>query len=68
VSDPCELDLEPKPDCPSWFQLVIDKNIKKLPRRETDGAIIVRCRDTSHVKAPVFKLNASECDPILLKR
>lgn len=49
-------------------KLVIDKNLNKLPRRKTDGAVILRCRDSSTVKAAVFKLNASSADPMLVKR
>ncbi|KIO31055.1 hypothetical protein M407DRAFT_241961 [Tulasnella calospora MUT 4182] len=50
------------------FLLVIDKNLKKLPRRKTDGAVMLRCRDTPSSKAAVFKLNVAECDPVLIKR
>jgi hypothetical protein len=49
-------------------KLVIDKSIASLPRRQTDGAIIVRSQDTDTEKARVFKLNATAGDPILLER
>jgi len=50
------------------FLLVIDKNLNKLPRRKTDGAVVVRCRDAPDAKASVFKLNAKAGDPVLIKR
>ncbi|KAJ7129530.1 hypothetical protein C8R44DRAFT_777010 [Mycena epipterygia] len=50
------------------FILVIDKTIASLPRRQTDGAIIVRAQDSDAGKARVFKLNAVAGDPVLLER
>jgi hypothetical protein len=49
-------------------QLVIDKSLATLPRRKTDGAIIVRSQDSDDGKARVFKLNANAGEPILLER
>jgi hypothetical protein len=49
-------------------QLVIDKTLASLPRRKTDGAIIIRSKDAEDEKARVFKLNAVSGDPILLER
>ncbi|KAJ6628755.1 hypothetical protein B0H10DRAFT_2160734 [Mycena sp. CBHHK59/15] len=50
------------------FILVIDKTIASLPRRQTDGAIIIRAQDSDAGKARVFKLNAVAGDPVLLER
>ncbi|KAI0068765.1 hypothetical protein BV25DRAFT_1792016 [Artomyces pyxidatus] len=50
------------------FVLVIDKNLTSLPRRQTDGAIIVRSQDTENAAARVFKLNATPSEPILVER
>ncbi|KII95053.1 hypothetical protein PLICRDRAFT_33880 [Plicaturopsis crispa FD-325 SS-3] len=50
------------------FILVIDKSLATLPKRKTDGAIIVRAQDSDAGKARVFKLNATNGDPILLER
>ncbi|KAJ7507952.1 hypothetical protein B0H11DRAFT_1969448 [Mycena galericulata] len=50
------------------FILVIDKTIASLPRRHTDGAIILRCKDSDAGKARVFKLNAVAGEPVLLER
>lgn len=50
------------------WKLVIDKDLNKLPRRKTDGAIMMRCRDSSAGKAAVFKLNSNESGPLLMKR
>jgi len=50
------------------FILVIDKSLATLPRRKTDGAIIVRSQDSDDGKARVFKLNANAGEPILLER
>lgn len=48
---------------------MIDKSLAALPRRQTDGAIIVRSKDSdSGEKARVFKLNANPGEPILLER
>jgi hypothetical protein len=53
----------------SNVQLVIDRSLASLPRRQTDNAIIMRTQDNSTGKATVFKLNASTNDhSILLKR
>ncbi|CAK5275593.1 unnamed protein product [Mycena citricolor] len=51
------------------FILVIDKSLASLPRRPTDGAIIIRAQDNGDdEKARVFKLNAVVGDPILVER
>ncbi|TFY65642.1 hypothetical protein EVG20_g5455 [Dentipellis fragilis] len=52
----------------SGAQLVIDKSLSSLPRRETDGAIIIRSQDSDGEKAKVFKLNATPSDPVLVER
>ena len=49
-------------------QLVIDKSLATLPRRKTDGAIIIRSKDSEDGKARVFKLNANAGEPVLLER
>ncbi|KAI0732997.1 hypothetical protein C8Q72DRAFT_815837 [Fomitopsis betulina] len=50
------------------FILVIEKNLASLPRRQTDGAVVVRCHDNELGKAQIFKLNATPKDPILVER
>ena len=50
------------------MQLVIDKSLTALPRRQTDGAVVIRSQDASNAKARVFKLNATAKDPILVER
>ncbi|KAM5540423.1 hypothetical protein V8D89_005881 [Ganoderma adspersum] len=50
------------------FILVIDKSLTALPRRQTDGAVVIRSQDASDAKARVFKLNATTKDPILIER
>ncbi|KIM90923.1 hypothetical protein PILCRDRAFT_811418 [Piloderma croceum F 1598] len=50
------------------FILVIDKSLATLPRRKTDGAIIIRSQDSDDGKARVFKLNANAGEPVLLER
>ncbi|KAI0719639.1 hypothetical protein C8T65DRAFT_635997 [Cerioporus squamosus] len=50
------------------FILVIDKSLTALPRRQTDGATVIRCQDTPDAKARVFKLNAIPKEPILVER
>jgi hypothetical protein len=50
------------------FILVIDATLSSLPRRQTDGAIIVRSQAENGVKAKAFKLNALPCEPILVER
>ncbi|KAI0723207.1 hypothetical protein C8Q76DRAFT_722065 [Earliella scabrosa] len=50
------------------FILVIDKSLTALPRRQTDGAIVIRCQDTQDAKARVFKLNATVKEPVLIER
>ncbi|KAA1466353.1 hypothetical protein DENSPDRAFT_790912 [Dentipellis sp. KUC8613] len=50
------------------FILVIDKSLSSLPRRQTDGAIIIRSQDADGEKAKVFKLNATPSDPVLVER
>jgi hypothetical protein len=49
-------------------QLVIDASLSSLPRRRTDGAIVVRSQDKEGAKARAFKLNALPCEPILIER
>lgn len=49
-------------------QLVIDKSLTSLPRRQTDGAIVLRSQDSDAGKARVFKLNANPKDPVLIER
>src|SRR5882762_7456590 len=51
-----------------FLQLVIDASLSSLPRRQTDGAIIVRSQDKNGVKAKAFKLNGLPCEPILVER
>ncbi|KZT12535.1 uncharacterized protein LAESUDRAFT_718803 [Laetiporus sulphureus 93-53] len=50
------------------FILVMDKSLASLPRRKTDGAVMIRCQDSELGKARVFKLNATAKDPVLLER
>ncbi|KAK0490838.1 hypothetical protein IW261DRAFT_1434367 [Armillaria novae-zelandiae] len=50
------------------FILVIDKSLTALPKRKTDGAIVVRSQDSDDAKARVFKLNANLSDPVLIER
>ncbi|KAF7301799.1 hypothetical protein MIND_00745600 [Mycena indigotica] len=51
------------------FNLVIDKTLAALPRRQTDGATIVQTQDNELGAARVFKLNAKpNSEPVLLKR
>ncbi|KAB5595472.1 hypothetical protein CTheo_1149 [Ceratobasidium theobromae] len=51
------------------FILVIDKAIHTLPRRQTDGAIIVRSQDAPNSKARVFKLNVNVSpQPVMIER
>ncbi|KAN0126951.1 hypothetical protein V8E52_000591 [Russula decolorans] len=50
------------------FILVIDAALSSLPRRQTDGAVIVRSQDKDGAKAKAFKLNAQPRDPILIER
>lgn len=47
---------------------MIDKSLATLPRRKTDGAIIIRSQDSDDGKARVFKLNANAGEPVLLER
>lgn len=49
-------------------QLVIDKSLASLPRRQTDGATVIRCQDSDAGKARVFKLNGTLKDPVLVER
>jgi hypothetical protein len=51
----------------SW-QLVIEKSLSVLPKRQTDGATIIRSQDSPAGKAVVFKLNANQIDPVLVER
>ncbi|KAF8341365.1 uncharacterized protein EI90DRAFT_1727103 [Cantharellus anzutake] len=51
------------------FALVIDKDITLLPRRKTDGALILRAQGVEgQTKAQIFKLNVNISDPIFIKR
>ncbi|OCH92908.1 hypothetical protein OBBRIDRAFT_772548 [Obba rivulosa] len=50
------------------FILVIDKSLATLPRRKTDGAVVIRSQDSEKGKARIFKLNANAKDPILVER
>ncbi|KDQ20752.1 hypothetical protein BOTBODRAFT_26770 [Botryobasidium botryosum FD-172 SS1] len=50
------------------FILVIDKALASLPRRKTDGAVILRCQDGPAGKARVFKINATNADPVMIAR
>ncbi|KAK7695938.1 hypothetical protein QCA50_000577 [Cerrena zonata] len=50
------------------FILVIDKSLASLPRRTTDGAIIIRSQDHETTKAQVCKLNVVAKDPVLVER
>ncbi|KAG8218614.1 hypothetical protein J3R82DRAFT_4278 [Butyriboletus roseoflavus] len=50
------------------FILVIEKSLAELPKRQTDGATIIRSQDSGVVKAVVFKLNASPVEPVLIER
>lgn len=47
---------------------MIDAALSSLPRRQTDGAVIVRSQDKDGAKARAFKLNAQPHDPILIER
>ncbi|KIJ20275.1 hypothetical protein PAXINDRAFT_166373 [Paxillus involutus ATCC 200175] len=50
------------------FILVIEKSLSVLPKRQTDGATIIRSQDSPAGKAVVFKLNANQIDPVLVER
>ncbi|KZT74304.1 hypothetical protein DAEQUDRAFT_748272 [Daedalea quercina L-15889] len=50
------------------FILVMDKSLASLPRRKTDGAVVIRCQDAELGKARVFKLNATPKEPVLVER
>jgi hypothetical protein len=51
------------------IKLVIDKALNTLPRRQTDGAIVVRSQDAPNAKARVFKLNVNVSpQPVMLER
>ncbi|KAJ9116686.1 hypothetical protein QFC20_000620 [Naganishia adeliensis] len=53
------------------FILVIDRALDKLPRRKTDGAYIVRCKDGKDLPlqaARKFKLNAEAGKQCFVKR
>ncbi|OJA13795.1 hypothetical protein AZE42_00503 [Rhizopogon vesiculosus] len=50
------------------FILVIEKNLTALPKRQTDGATIIRTQDSGNDKAVVFKLNANSSDAVLVER
>ncbi|KAF8299897.1 hypothetical protein DL93DRAFT_581125 [Clavulina sp. PMI_390] len=50
------------------FALVIDKDLRKLPRRQTDGAYIVRTEDSANGKGAIFKLNTTPSQPVVIER
>jgi len=51
------------------FALVIDKDVRLLPRRKTDGAIILRTSEIDGQPKPqIFKLNVNMSSPIFIKR
>ncbi|KAJ9105411.1 hypothetical protein QFC21_001782 [Naganishia friedmannii] len=53
------------------FMLVIDRGLDKLPRRKTDGAYIIRCKDGANLPlqaARKFKLNAEPGQQCYIKR
>jgi hypothetical protein len=50
------------------FILVIEKSLAELPKRQTDGATIIRSQDSGVMKAVVFKLNANPVEPVLVER
>ncbi|KAI5453914.1 hypothetical protein NCC49_004909 [Naganishia albida] len=53
------------------FTLVIDRGLDRLPRRKTDGAYIVRCKDGQDLPlqaARKFKLNAEVGKQCFVKR
>lgn len=41
------------------LQLVIDKHLEALPKRETDRATVVRAKDADVNKAHTYKLNTT---------
>lgn len=47
---------------------MIERSLAELPKRQTDGATIIRSQDSGVVKAVVFKLNASPVEPVLVER
>jgi len=50
------------------FILVIDVSLASLPRRKTDGSIVIRSRDSELGKAKTFKMNATTKEPVLVER
>ncbi|KAF9247326.1 hypothetical protein BU15DRAFT_58168 [Melanogaster broomeanus] len=50
------------------FILVVEKSLSSLPKRQTDGATIIRSQDNDGGKAVVFKFNANPIDPVLVER
>ena len=52
----------------SCVQLVIDKSLASLPKRQTDGSTVIRSQNSDTAKARVFKLNATPRDPVLVER
>jgi len=50
------------------YLLVIDRDLRELPIRQTDEAIIIRSKDTETSKARIFKLNAMVGQPVLIQR
>ncbi|KAK0468171.1 uncharacterized protein EV420DRAFT_1503199 [Desarmillaria tabescens] len=61
-------DAQPTASSAASLRLVIDKSLTALPKRKTDGAIVVRSQDSDDAKARVFKLNANLGDPLLIER
>ncbi|KAI0081693.1 hypothetical protein K474DRAFT_1587324 [Panus rudis PR-1116 ss-1] len=50
------------------FILVIEKSLSSLPKRQTDGATVIRSQDSEAGKAKIFKLNVVMKDPVLVER
>ena len=49
-------------------QLVVDRSLASLPKRQTDEATILRVQDGPTGKAQVFKMNVTAGDPVLIER
>lgn len=47
---------------------MIERSLSALPKRQTDGATIIRCQDSGTENAIVLKLNAISTDPVLVER
>ncbi|KAK0531491.1 hypothetical protein OC834_002933 [Tilletia horrida] len=60
--------------CCGEFVLVCDVDLAALPRRPLDDSYVLRCLDSPRDengkvrKARIFKINAKQRDPVLLKR